>query len=57
MSRAVVGVLINKYFVHADSGNLPSTYMTLKLVSLVGSCLPFLYMNYFIPTLAEATGV
>ena len=55
--RALMGVLVNKLFFHADEGNLPSTYVTLKFISLAGSLAPFLFMSYFIPTLAEAKAV
>lgn len=48
--RNISGVLINNHIFHVTKESLDDNYWKLKVVSLIGSLSPFLYMACFIPT-------
>lgn len=48
--RPLMGVLINNLFIHVTVENMEN-YIYIKLVQLISSILPLLFMWYFIPSL------
>lgn len=55
--RPLGGILINKYFFNVERENLATEYIKIKIVSLIGSLSPYLYMYCLIPTNQQAEAV
>ena len=52
-TRFLIGVWFNDQFFHVERSNLATDYINIKILSLIGSLSPFLYMWYFVPTNEE----
>lgn len=56
ISREIIGVLMNHFFVQMTIQNM-SQYYYLRLIALICSCMPLTYMWRIVPTLAEVKDV
>lgn len=48
-----MGLIVNDNFVHVTKANMDN-YVWLKVICVVTSLIPLLYMWYLVPTLAES---
>ncbi len=51
--RNLTGALINDNFVHVSKANMENYYV-LKIIQMLTSCIPLLYLWCLVPTLKEA---
>jgi len=55
--RIIMGVIINKCFVHVTKENIQTQYIYLKFVTVLTPFIPLIYMWYLIPTSKEVNDV